>query len=309
MKKAINICILALLFFLPAITSPYAIEIGKREVVPGRVLLEYGGSYREKTAPVYSLGCRDFTGERSFPCDGGKGKNSQGYGKKINVPIGSYITGQNVPRPLVYDISIDFSGRNVTVLPEISVSNLGIPSTPGGVVKAGLAFLTNLAIHEAGHAVVADYVGAVGSRLSFFKKRRGDFFLGTSSVEYIDDKSKLPYTMGGEFFVDLTFEHALQNYREGPNPYNKALLFYSGTDFLWYCFYAFYLSGDNPYYDPITISKETGISRDALFSIALAKTILNAYRIYSGRDRIIPYFMVDKYSASLNIMIPFELTR
>ena len=285
MKTAITICILALLLFLPAITFPYTLEVDEKEAVQGKGLLEYGGGHRDRTAPggitgsVYSLNYRDINGEQSFL------------------------------RPLVYDISIDFSDRKVSVLPEFSASNLGIPSTPGGVVKAGLAFLTNLVVHEAGHAIVADYVGAVGSRLSFFTKKGGDFFLGTSSVEYIDDKSKLPYTMGGEFFADLTFEHALQNYREGPNLFNKALLFYSGTDFLWYCFYAFYLSSDNPYYDPITISKETGISRDALFSIALAKTVLNAYRIYSGRDRIIPYFMVDKYSASLNIMIPFELTR
>jgi hypothetical protein len=285
MKTAINICIVALVLFLPAITFPYTLEVDEKEAVHGKGLLEYGGSHRDSTAPggitgsVYSLNYRDINGEQSYP------------------------------RPLVYDISVDFSDRKAGVLPEISASNLGIPSTPGEVVQLGVAFLTNLAVHEVGHAVVADYVGAVGSRLSFFEKRGGDFFLGTSSVEYIDDKSKLPYTMGGEFFADLTFEHALQNYREGPNPYNKALLFYSGTDFLWYCFYAFYLSSDNPYYDPVTISKETGISRDMLFSIALAKTILNAYRIYSGRDRIIPYFMVDKYSASLNIMIPFELTR
>jgi hypothetical protein len=113
--------------------------------------------------------------------------------------------------------------------------------------------------------------------------------------------------MGGEFFADLTFEHALQDYRKKPNAYNRYLLLYSGTDFLWYCFYAFYLSNDNPSYDPITISKETGISREMLFSIALAKTLLNAYRIYSGQDKVIPYFTVNKYSASLNIMIPFEI--
>lgn len=309
MKKAIHTCVLALLLYVPAITSPYAIETGKKEVAPGRVLLEYGGSYREKTAPVYFLDCCDLTEERSFTGDDGKGKSSQGHKKKINVPVESYVNGHNSPRPLVYDISVDFSDREVTVLQEFSASDLVVPSTLGELVLTGAAFLTNLAVHEVGHAVVADHVGATGSRLSFFRKRRGDFFLGTSSVEYIDDKSKLPYTMGGEFFADLTFEHALQDYREGPNLFNKALLFYSGTDFLWYCLYAFYLSSDNPYYDPVTISKETGISGDALFSIALAKTVLNAYRIYSGRDRVIPYFMVDKYSASLNIMIPFEFTR
>ncbi len=117
----------------------------------------------------------------------------------------------------------------------------------------------------------------------------------------------LPYAMGGEFFADLTFEHALRDYRNNPNSFNKSLLITSGADFAWYCFYAFYVSNDNPSYDPITISKETGLSRDTLFSLALAKTLINVYRIYSGNDRVVPYFKVDKYSTSLNFIVPFDI--
>jgi hypothetical protein len=113
--------------------------------------------------------------------------------------------------------------------------------------------------------------------------------------------------MGGEFFADLTFEHALKSFRHNPNTYNKALLVTSGADFAWYCLYAFYLSGPNPSYDPITISEETGISRNALFSIALAKTLINVYRVYTGNDTLVPYFRVDKYSTSLNFIIPFDI--
>ena len=171
----------------------------------------------------------------------------------------------------------------------------------------GAAFLTNLAVHEVGHEIVAHHVGASGSRLDFFQTRNGQFFLGTSSVEDIDSNSILPYTMGGEFFADLTFEHALQDYRKKPNIYNQALLLSSGIDFAFYCFYAFYASDDHPEYDPITISDETGLSRDHLFSIVLAKTMINAYRVYSGEDRVIPYFTVDRHSAMLNLDIPFEI--
>jgi hypothetical protein len=113
--------------------------------------------------------------------------------------------------------------------------------------------------------------------------------------------------MGGEFFADLTFEHALQDYRKKPTMFNQALLLSSGIDFAFYCFYAFYASEDHPEFDPVTISEETGLSRDHLFSIVLAKTMINAYRVYSGEDRVIPYFTVDKHSAMLNLDIPFEI--
>jgi hypothetical protein len=113
--------------------------------------------------------------------------------------------------------------------------------------------------------------------------------------------------MGGEFFADLTFEHALRDYRSNPNSYNKTLLITSGADFVWYCLYAFYLSGGNSAYDPITISEETGLSHDTLFSIALAKTLINGYRVYSGNDTLVPYFRVDRYSTSLNFIIPFDI--
>jgi hypothetical protein len=223
----------------------------------------------------------------------------------------SYITRHKIHQPLLYKNSIVSPYKKITTpFKSSSALNLGFSSilseiTPGGVVQIGMAFMTNLALHELGHVVVADYVGATGTSLNFFKKQDGKFFLGTSIVKQIDDKSRLSFSMGGEVATDLTFEHALHSYRKNPTLYNKSLLFFSGSDFLWYCLYAFYLSDGHPYFDPIAISKETGISKDVLFSIALAKTMINAYRVYSGQDRIIPYFTVDKYSAILTISIPF----
>jgi hypothetical protein len=162
-----------------------------------------------------------------------------------------------------------------------------------------------MAAHEFGHALVGEHVGASGNTVNFFNKQGGQFFLGMSSVKSIKAESKLPYTMGGEFFADLTFEHALKSYRKKPNFYNTSLLLYSGTDFLWYCIYAFYLSDGHSGFDPNTISRETGLSEDELFSIVLAKTIINTYRIYSGQDRVIPYFSVNSSSAALNLSVPF----
>lgn len=104
---------------------------------------------------------------------------------------------------------------------------------------------------------------------------------------------------------DLVFEHTLQNYRKKPTLYNKSLLFFSAMDFLWYSAYAFYLSEGHSGFDPIVVSNQTGISEDIIFSIALAKTMMNAYRVYSGQDKVIPYFTVDKHSAYVNIAIAF----
>lgn len=211
----------------------------------------------------------------------------------------------DVPPAFVDNITYDFSGSGFKKTSGHAFLNS--PLYLKDVFYMGAAFLTNLVVHEFGHEVVARYVGAEGSKLNFFQKSGGDFFLGTSSVENIDERSILSYTMGGEFFADLAFEHALRDYRNSPNTYNKSLLVASGGDFLWYCIYAFYISGDNPSYDPITISKETGMSRDTLFSVALAKTLINAYRVYSGNDVIVPYFKVDRYSTSLNIIVPFDI--
>jgi hypothetical protein len=255
-----------------------------------------------------SLAFADYDNAASgrFSLSGERNKRVAAYHKKEDdTSYNSRMDIYNLPPSLVNNITYDFSNDKYRKTSGHSLFEW--PSGLTDVIQIGAAFLTNLAVHEFGHEVVANYAGAEGSRLNFFQKSGGDFFLGTSHVDKIDERSVLPYTMGGEFFADLTFEHALKDYRNNPNTYNKSLLISSGADFLWYCLYAFYISGDNPSYDPITISKETGISRDTLFSVALAKTMINAYRVYSGNDVLVPYFRVDKYSASLNIMIPFDI--
>ncbi len=222
-------------------------------------------------------------------------------------PLNSYVPQNGIMDPLVGNVSF-YTGSSRDAA-KIDLLSLGkeLPKSVSDVAQVGLAFMTNLMIHEVGHAMVADHAGAKNSKLGFFSMEGDQFFLGTSSVTDIDNRSVLPYTMGGEFVVDQTFEHSLKAYRENPTMYNKSLMFFSGTDFLWYCFYAFYVAEEqHSHFDPVTISEETGLSKDALFSVILAKTALNAYRIHSGEDKVIPYFTVDKYSASLNVGIPFK---
>ncbi|MDO8302924.1 MAG: hypothetical protein Q7T18_06770 [Sedimentisphaerales bacterium] len=175
----------------------------------------------------------------------------------------------------------------------------------GHIIDIGTAFATNVIIHELGHDIMADHVGAEGSSLSFLQSKNGQFFFASSTVQSIDASARLPYSMGGEFAADFTFEYALSSYRTDPTLYNKSLMFFSGTEMLWYSIYAFYLSEGNDNLDPIAITRYSGISKEAVLSVALAKTIMNAYRIYSGKDTVIPHFMVTDDSVTLNLTVAF----
>ncbi len=213
----------------------------------------------------------------------------------------SNLSGLNAPRSMIGQVSYDFQ-KGADREPGFDFSG---PSDITDTALIGSAFLTNLVVHEFGHEVVANHVDAKGSKLDFLTNRDGSFFLGMSTVDQIDDNSRLPYHMGGEFFSDITFEHALRDYRQNPNMYNKALMLFSGTDFVWYSFYAFYLSDGNTDFDPVSVQEETGLSNETIFSIALAKTLMNAYRVYSGQDHVVPYFTVDAHSVKVNVAITF----
>ena len=170
----------------------------------------------------------------------------------------------------------------------------------------GLAFLTNLGIHETGHYVIANQAGADGNTLNFFTKDKNSFFLGLSTVTKIDSKAKPSYHLAGEVASNYTFELALRKYRENNTTYNRALMFFSMTDFLWYTTYAFYVAPyQNGKFDPIGISNTTGIDREKIFLVALAHTSLNALRVYSGEDRVIPYYMLDRHFIGFGIKVPF----
>jgi len=223
----------------------------------------------------------------------------------INLSYGMDTgTLQKGHSPLIFDISIDtYTSHEYTGLHLRDIFRVkdGISDT----FKIGAAFLANLFIHEMGHAVVADYVGASSNRINFFRRENGKFFLGMSYAGDVDDESVLPYTMGGEFATDLTFEHALKKMRRDRDMFYRALVFFSGVDFLWYCLYSYYLTPGDPGFDPKTLKEETGLSGDVIFGIALAKTAINSYRVLSGRDPVIPYFTVDRRGVMLNLSIPF----
>ena len=82
-------------------------------------------------------------------------------------------------------------------------------------------------------------------------------------------------------------------------------MFISGLDFLRYTIFSFYLSEGHAHHDPVAVAARTPLSKEMMLGTAMAKTMMNAWRIYSGSDRFVPYFDVDKYSTTFNMMVTF----
>lgn len=183
------------------------------------------------------------------------------------------------------------------------------PSWASGIAdffQAGGAYLTHIVAHEAGHNAMANMAGGQNVQMNFFQQKNGSFFAGVSSVEEIDRESVLPFRAAGLVASNYTFDVALSGYRAQPSTYNKALLFFSGTDFLWYSVWSFYIKGSNdPGYDPVGISQETGLSAETIVSVALFQTALNAFRIYSGDDSYVPYIAVNRTRMDIGVRVRF----
>lgn len=177
------------------------------------------------------------------------------------------------------------------------------PIKDGAQIAA--AFMTNLAMHEIGHAAVGSLVGAQGEQPGFFKSNNGSFFLGHTSYDNIKREARVPFMVGGAMMNGYTFEYALADYERHPTTYNKALMFFSCTDFLYYSLYALYLAPENDHYDPVVIKNDMGLSSEAILGVALTQTILNGMRVFKMQDRVVPYFQVDRYWASFNLRVTF----
>jgi hypothetical protein len=172
------------------------------------------------------------------------------------------------------------------------------------LVDIGAAFMTNLTVHELGHQIVADEVGAQNHQIRFFAKDQGQFYFGFSSYDSIPTESRLPYAAGGERMSVYTFEYGLQSYHNQPTTYNKALLFFSAVDFLSYTLIANYVEPDNEKYDPNGIRKEIGCSKELLLGLALTKALINTYRILHPDANFMP--LIETNRDSVFFMIGFR---
>jgi len=173
------------------------------------------------------------------------------------------------------------------------------------VASIGAAYMTHLSLHELGHQVVAEEVGADTPQISFFTRRNGRFYPGLSTYKNIPEQSKLPYAVGGDRMAGVTFDYALQSYRYQRTTFNKALLFFSCADFFVYTLLGNYVHPENDLYDPNLIREETGLSKGALLSIVAVKSLLNAYRVVNEDARFFPMIAVDHNSAAFLIGFQF----
>ena len=169
----------------------------------------------------------------------------------------------------------------------------------------GAAYTTHLFLHEMGHQVVAEEVGADSPKMSFFTRNGGNFYPGLSTHKGIPRESKLPYAAGGERMAGVTFEYALQSYHRKPTAYNKALLFFSCADFFVYTLLANYIHPEGNMYDPNLIREATGCSKEVLLGLVMTKSLLNTYRVINKDAKVVPMIWVDKESAALLLRIPF----
>ena len=173
------------------------------------------------------------------------------------------------------------------------------------VVSIGAAYTTHLFFHEMGHQVVAEDVGADSPKMHFFAVKDGKLYPGLSTYKNIPKESKLPYAVGGDRMAGYTFEYALQSYHRNPSTYNKALMFFSCADFFAYTLLANYVHPENDMYDPNLIREETGLSKELLLSLVMAKSLMNTYRVFNENANFTPIIRVDKDSAALLLRFSF----
>jgi len=176
----------------------------------------------------------------------------------------------------------------------------------GDFLQGGAAFLTHVAVHESGHHVVAEMVEGQDVKIEFFQKKGNDFFIGLASARGIKTESILPFRVAGLVASSHLYNVSLSAYRSAPSTYNKALLFFSGSDFLWYSIWSFYIQKtDDPSYDPVGLAQETGFSQDAIVGAALLQTAINFYRASSGDDTVVPYMTLNDESLGFGVSVLF----
>ena len=173
------------------------------------------------------------------------------------------------------------------------------------IASIGAAYTTHLFFHEMGHQVVAEEVGADSPKMHFFAVKDGKLYPGLSTYKNIPKESKLPYAVGGDRMAGYTFEYGLQSYHRNPSTYNKALMFFSCADFFAYTLLANYVHPENDMYDPNLIREETGLSKELLLSLVMAKSLMNTYRVFNENANVTPIIRVDKDSAAFVIRFEF----
>ena len=153
--------------------------------------------------------------------------------------------------------------------------------------------------------MLAEDVGVDSPQMTFFNNNNGRFYPGLSTHQNIPRESRLPYAVGGYRMEGYTFEYALQSYRHKPTTHNRALMFSSCADSLAYTLLANYVQPDNDMYDPNLIREETGLSKESLLFLVMAKSIVNTYRVFNESATFAPIITVGKTTAAFLVRFSF----
>ncbi len=164
----------------------------------------------------------------------------------------------------------------------------GLAVEPEDFVKVGASYFTHLFLHEMGHHLVAEEVGADSHNINFFIWKDGTFYPGVSFYKEIPKDALALYSMGGERMACLTFEYAFRSYVQKPTWFNKSLMFFSCADFLIYTWMSTYVYPENRMYDPNLFCAESNISKETFLTIISAKTLLNVYRVINRETNYVP---------------------
>lgn len=173
------------------------------------------------------------------------------------------------------------------------------------LVEIGSAYLTHLSLHELGHQLVADEVGVTNHKITFFTQKSGEFYLGLSTYDSIPKESRLPYAMGGERMISISYEYNLEAYQRNPTTFNKAMLFFDTFDFFAYTLLANYVNPDNYCYDPTLMRSEMGMSKEMILSLVTIKTALNTWRIFHPKTPWSPVLESDFNSVRFQLRYRF----
>ncbi len=230
----------------------------------------------------------------------GTGSSQMPFRKKSNESV------EEINRPWTQTIFRALRRRAMSVGLVLAV--VGLISGPkawafgfGDMLEVGSAYLTHLSLHELGHQLVADEVGVTNHKITFFTEKKGEFYLGLSTFDSIPKESRLPYAMGGERMVSVSFEYHLEAYQRNPTTFTKAMLFFDNFDFLAYTLIANYINDDNYGYDPTLMRKEMGMSKEIMLSLVLAKTALNTWRVFYPETPWAPLLTSDHNSVRFQL--------
>ncbi len=174
--KTVSIILILTLCVLPAISLSHAQESFIYKTAAEGALLDYQESPAHNKIRLLASAVYNGAADKRFSLSGDRvGRDNVARRNDTDTSRNSNINMYNLPSSFVHNVTYDYNAGRFNRTSGHSFLDGHLVMTD--IVAIGAAFLTNLAVHEFGHEVVANYVGAEGSRMNFFKRAAVIFFL------------------------------------------------------------------------------------------------------------------------------------